>query len=590
MALDGAFLHHIAQELTQCMLFARVDKIYQPNREEILLALRTRTGVVRLLLSTRANSARIHITNDVPENPKQPPMLCMLLRKRLGGAKLVGVHQKGLERALTLEFEAYNELGDLAPCMLTIEIMGRHSNVILTDQGGMIIDALKRVDEEMSSQRLVLPGLPYRSPPPQNKFCPLNCTGQELLTALRNSPQEQLLSDVLLRTIQGISPIVCRELADVICERKDLQLQHLTSEMWERLQQQLAKFCAVVQECSGMPCMVIAQNGKPMDFSFLPIRQYGTAVQISYSSSFSELLDSFYRERDRAERMRVRTQDLSRLISNVTERLSRKINLQRAELSQCAQRETLKMYGDLLNANLYRLKQGDTFAELENFYESDSPLIRIALDPMLTPSQNAQKYYKDYRKARTAEEKLTEQIAQAQQELAYLDTVSEALSRAETEQDLLELRQELTEQGYLRIQRSKGKEKRPSMVAPLQFTTTDGFTVLVGRNNRQNDHLTLKQANNHDMWLHVKQIPGSHTVIVSDHREISDQAILEAAQIAAYHSRARNSAQVPVDYTLIRYVSKPQGAKPGMVIYVKNKTVYVTPALPSANITKGESL
>ena len=288
--------------------------------------------------------------------------------------------------------------------------------------------------------------------------------------------------------------------------------------------------------------------------------------------------------------MRVRTQDLSRLISNVTERLSRKINLQRAELSQCAQRETLKMYGDLLNANLYRLKQGDTFAELENFYESDSPLIRIALDPMLTPSQNAQKYYKDYRKARTAEEKLTEQIAQAQQELAYLDTVSEALSRAETEQDLLELRQELTEQGYLRIQRSKGKEKRPSMVAPLQFTTTDGFTVLVGRNNRQNDHLTLKQANNHDMWLHVKQIPGSHTVIVSDHREISDQAILEAAQIAAYHSRARNSAQVPVDYTLIRYVSKPQGAKPGMVIYVKNKTVYVTPALPSANITKGESL
>ena len=585
MALDGAFLRHTVKEIEQAALGARVDKIYQPNREEIVVSLRSREGAVRLLLSARANSARIHITEHVPENPKQPPMLCMLLRKKLGGAKLTGVYQTELERAAALQFEAYNELGDLVPCTLVTEIMGRHSNVILVDREGKIIDALKRVDEDMSSQRLVLPGLLYRSPPPQNKLCMLTCTVKDVLQALQSIVKEQPWSDAILKTLQGVSPIVCRELAYRACKGIDLLISQLEPCHWSALEQLLDTLFDTVKMSTGKPYMAVNLNGKPMDFSFMPIEQYDSAVHISQFDSFSKLLDFFYQERDQIERMRVRSQDLSKLLSNAAERLSRKINLQMAELAQCEERETLKMYGDLINANVYRLQKGDSHAEVENFYEEGCPVVRIPIDPLLTPSQNAQKYYKDYRKARTAQEKLTEQIHQAEQELAYIDSVSEALGRAENERDLSEIRQELAEQGYLRQQKTKGKQKNTAPAAPMKFITSDGFTVLVGRNNRQNDKLTLKDANNHDMWLHVKNIPGSHTIIVSDRREITEQAILEAAQIAAYYSRAKDSSQVPVDYTFVKHVSKPQGAKPGMVIYVKNKTVYVTPALPESNIT-----
>ena len=388
-----------------------------------------------------------------------------------------------------------------------------------------------------------------------------------------------------MKTLQGVSPIVCRELAYRACKGIDLSVSQLEPCHWSTLEQLLDILFDTVKMSTGKPYMAANLNGKPMDFSFMPIEQYDSAVHISQFDSFSKLLDFFYQERDQIERMRVRSQDLSKLLSNAAERLSRKINLQMAELAQCEERETLKMYGDFINANVYRLKKGDSYAEVENFYEEGSPVVRIPIDPLLTPSQNAQKYYKDYRKARTAQEKLTEQIHQSEQELAYIDSVSEALGRAENERDLSEIRQELAEQGYLHQHKTKGKQKNTAPAAPMKFITSDGFTVLVGRNNRQNDKLTLKDANNHDMWLHVKNIPGSHTIIVSDRREITEQAILEAAQIAAYYSRAKDSSQVPVDYTFVKHVSKPQGAKPGMVIYVKNKTVYVTPALPESNIT-----
>jgi len=580
MALDGAFLRHVAKEIEVAALGARVDKIYQPNREEIVVSLRTKQGAVRLLLSARANSARVHITEHVPENPKQPPMLCMLLRKKLGGAKLTAVCQTELERVLCLKFDAYNELGDLVACILIVEIMGRHSNVILVDHEGKIVDALKRVDEQMSSQRLVLPGLFYRSPPPQNKLCMLTCTVQKVIVTLQSVQKVMSLSDALLYTLQGVSPVVCRELADQVGQGDDLSVQQLTEPQWTTLQQLLSALFAVVKTGSGKPYMGIGVNGKPVDFSFISIEQYHGAVNVTEMRSFSKLLDFFYQERDQIERMRVRSQDLARLLANTAERLSKKMNVQAAELTQCEHRETLKMYGDLITANAYRLQKGDMYAQVENFYEEGNPTVSILMDPLMTPSQNAQKYYKEYRKARTAEGKLKEQLERARQELSYIDTVQEALGRAEKEQDLSEIRQELIEQGYIREKKINGKRQNTVLAVPMKFQTSDGFTVLVGRNNRQNDKLTLKDANNHDLWLHVKNIPGSHTIIVSDHKTITDRAILEAAQIAAYYSRAKDSSQVPVDYTFVRYVSKPQGAKPGMVIYVKNKTVYVTPALP----------
>ena len=584
MALDGAFLRHIKQELEEKLLGARVDKIHQPNREEVLVAFRTREAAYKVLFSARANSARVHFTAIPLENPKQPPMLCMLLRKKLQGAKLVAIRQPELERLLHFDFDCINELGDHVTLTLTMEIMGRYSNIILTDEEGKIVDALKRVDAEMSSQRLVLPGLSYHLPPPQNKLCPLATSSQQVVEALNALPKDMELSKGYLAVLQGVSPIVCRELAHQVGRGRELTVKTMDEEQVFRAGFFYQQMRDTVEAVSGKPFMAASPQGKPMDFSFLEIHQYGTAAVVKEAESFSQLLDEFYRERDKQERMRVREQDLLKLLSTHSERLSRKINAQRGELEQCAGRDGLRVAGDLISAQMYQMEKGAESVEIPDFYQEGSPLVRIKLDPALTPSQNAQKYYKEYRKAKTAEEKLTEQIELAGKELEYLESVLDALARAETERDLAEIRAELQEQGYLRKLRSK-KEKPvvlPVVPAhqhrkPIGSGKLHGFTVLVGRNNRQNDRLTLKTANNNDIWFHTKNIPGSHTVLVTQGREPTETAMEEAALLAAQHSRAKDSSQVPVDYTQIRYVSKPQGAKPGMVIYVNYKTLYVTP-------------
>ena len=574
MALDGAFLRHLKKEITDRALGARVDKIYQPNTEELVFLLRTRQEAFKLLLSARANSPRIHFTQYAPENPKVPPMLCMLLRKRLSGAKLVEVRQPGLERLLYLDFDAANELGDKVRLSLVIEIMGKYSNIILVDGQGKIVDALKRVDEEMSSQRLVQPGLAYELPPAQNKPCMLECQPEEIVEAIVHQPKNQSLNKGILNALQGLSPVVCREIEHQVGRGQELFTRDLTQEQRERLRFFLERLFTTVRDTAGEPYMVTKIKGKPMEFSFLNIVQYGTLASVSRWEDFSSLLDEFYEERDRQDRMRVKAQDLLRLLANASERLSRKINLQRGELARSEDREHLRVCGDLINANLYRIERGSAFADLENFYD-ENRLMRVKLDPALNATQNAQKYYKEYRKAKTAQQVLGEQIAQAEQELLYVDSVFDCLSRAQSESELNEIRQELREEGYLKAVRDK--RKPPAPLAPLEFVSSEGFRILVGRNNRQNDKLTLKQANNNDIWLHTKNIPGSHTIIVTGGRQPGDATLKEAAMLAAYHSRAKDSSQVPVDYTQVRYVSKPQGAKPGMVIYVHYQTLFVTP-------------
>ena len=574
MALDGAFLRHLKKEITDRALGARVDKIYQPNKEELVFLLRTRQEAFKLLLSARANSPRIHFTQYAPENPKVPPMLCMLLRKRLSGAKLVEVRQPGLERLLYLDFDAANELGDKVRLSLVIEIMGKYSNIILVDGQGKIVDALKRVDEEMSSQRLVQPGLAYELPPAQNKPCMLECQPEEIVEAIVHQPKNQSLNKGILNALQGLSPVVCREIEHQVGRGQELFTRDLTQEQRERLRFFLERLFTTVRDTAGEPYMVTKLKGKPMEFSFLNIVQYGTLASVSRWEDFSSLLDEFYEERDRQDRMRVKAQDLLRLLANASERLSRKINLQRGELARSEDREHLRVCGDLINANLYRIERGSAFADLENFYD-ENRLMRVKLDPALNATQNAQKYYKEYRKAKTAQQVLGEQIAQAEQELLYVDSVFDCLSRAQSESELNEIRQELREEGYLKAVRDK--RKPPAPLAPLEFVSSEGFRILVGRNNRQNDKLTLKQANNNDIWLHTKNIPGSHTIIVTGGRQPGDATLKEAAMLAAYHSRAKDSSQVPVDYTQVRYVSKPQGAKPGMVIYVHYQTLFVTP-------------
>lgn len=578
MALDGVFLRHIKKELSEALINARVDKVFQPNRDELILAFRGFDAAYKLLISARANSARINLTKIPVENPMQPPMLCMLLRKKLQGAKLIEITQPDLERALMLKFDSVNELGDHVELTLAVEIMGRYSNIILVDENGKIIDALKRVDAEMSSERLVLPGLLYRLPPPQDKLSMLDCTAEEVLERINALPKDMELSKALLSVVQGISPIVTREVEHNVGRGNEVLIRSMNDAVRGRVVFFVRRLIDTVREVGGTPYMVVDQQKKPKDFSFVDIHQYSWVMTVYKKDSFSSMLDDFYAERDQIERMRVKSADLLRLLTNHSDRLSRKIANQTAELQTCAQRDTYRVKGDLLSANMYAIEKGEKSVMLQNFYDENLAEIEIALDPALTPQQNAQKYYKNYRKAKTAEEKLTEQITLAETELTYLDSVFESLALAENERDLNEIRAELIEQGYIRSrQRGKKNQKQPALSAPLKFTTSDGFTVLVGRNNRQNDKLTMKDANNNDIWFHTKNIPGSHTVLVTDGKQPTEKAMEEAAILAARHSRAKDSAQVPVDYTQIRHVFKPQGAKPGMVNYVNYKTVFVNP-------------
>ncbi|QAT49518.1 fibronectin/fibrinogen-binding protein [Caproiciproducens sp. NJN-50] len=575
MALDGAFLRHLKREIEETAAGARVDRIYQPNRDEILFLLRSRDGAFRLLLSARANSARVHFTRYAPENPKEPPMLCMLLRKKLSGARLAGVRQPELERLLFLDFDSVNELGDQVRLTVAVEVMGRYSNIILIDRDGNIVDALKRVDAGMTSGRLVLPGLRYRLPPPQDKLCLLSSGREEIIERLRAIPGDMELSKALLSSLQGLSPVVCRELAFLTGRGRELTLRGMVQEQWGRLSFFLGSVSDTIRNASGDPWTACTTDGKPLDFSFLRIGQYGSAAVVRQEKSFSGLLDDFYEERDRIARMKARSQDLLRVLTNASDRLNRKINAQRAELEQCSKRDNLRVFGDLVNANLYRLEKGQSSAVLENFYAEGQPGVAVPLDPALSPVQNAQKYYKEYRKQRTAEEILTVQIQRAEQELAYLDTVFEELSRAADEKDLNEIRGELEGEGYFRTQRKS--KRRAAVQGPMQFESSDGFRILVGRNNSQNDLLTLRQAGKNDLWFHTKNIPGSHVVLFTQGREATSAAVAEAALLSACYSRGRDSSNVAVDYTLVRNVSKPQGAKPGMVIYVRNKTVFAEP-------------
>ena len=576
MALDGAFLHCILNELTQgddSLIGARVDKIHQPSREEVVMTLRTRGRNARLLLSANASSARIHLTEIALENPKQPPMFCMLLRKHLSGGRLINIRQDGFERIAALDFECMNELGDIVTITLICEIMGRHSNIIVVDGNGKIIDAIKRINAEMSSVRQVLSGLEYSPPPRQEKANFLTDNEQEILLAIDRARNEEL-SKTLVKSLEGISPIFARECAFNVTGGRSVFKEDLTDGMKANLLNFLNETARKMEE-SPEYTVVIEQSGKLKDFSFIKINQYGNVMQTEQYETASELLDKFYHERDRHNRMKQRSHDLLKLVTNTLERISRRVEAQRIELQESKNREYLKICGDLINANIYRLERGQTFAEIENFYEEDSPIVKIKLDPRLSPAGNAQKYYSDYRKADNAEKKLKELIASGEQELIYIDSVLDAITRTTGESELIEIREELAQQGYLRRARKTSKMERP--LPPMKYKSSDGYEILVGRNNMQNHKLSLKIAKKHDIWLHTQDIHGAHVIIITNGEDAPMQTLEEAAMIAAFHSKARESARVPVDYTYARYVKKPNGAKPGMVIFENNKTLYVTP-------------
>lgn len=573
MPLDGFTLHFLTEELRRDIVGCRVEKVHQPAKDELVLHLRDRNGARKLFLSASANSPRIHLTNRAPENPSVPPMFCMLMRKHLSSAQITSVNQNGLDRVVSVDFSATNELGDRVNLTLYIEIMAKHSNIILVSEQGRIIDAVKRIDCTQSSVRQILPGGEYRDPPAQNKLSLLECSAQEAADSvfLQSS---KMLSSALLGAVEGASPLVCREIAEMsggdvqtACAN-EMQKMCVTAAL-DRIKQDL-------ESNSGEPTVLKDESGKPFDFSFFDIRQYGSVYTTTHFDSFSELLDEFYSERDRIDRTRQRSADLQKLLRSLTSRISRRLNNQRAELSACDDKEELRINAELITAYQYTLEKGALFYEVADYYNENEPR-RIPADPALTPSANAQKYYKEYRKAKTAEQMLATLIEQGEAELQYIDSVSDSLSRAAGFGEINEIRSELAASGYLKRKNTSGKKGLQKPSAPMEYRSSDGLKILVGRNNVQNDKLSLKTAAKGDMWLHTQKIPGSHVIICAEGGEIPETTLLEAARLAAYHSRARESANVPVDYTLARNLKKPVGAKPGKVIYHVYNTLYVTP-------------
>ena len=563
MALDGAFLHCLRDELWQRLQETRIDKIHQPSREELVFAMRGRTGTEKLYLSARVNSPRVQLVSDTPENPATPPPFCMLLRKRLTGARLADIRQIGLERVLYFDFDAVNELGDPVRLTVAAELMGRHSNLIVIGEEGRIVDAIKRVDLSMSPVRPVLPGMPYFPPPADDTRCDaLLGDVEQLLLAVE--ADEAPADKALQSRVQGFSPLICREIACLAGADKS------------RLAAAFEKVRSALQEGGRrVPYLIYRADGTPLEFSFLPITQYGLEAMGREAASFSALLSDFYAEKDAAERLRRYAHDIMRTLTNATERISRKLENQRRELAASIDRDRKRLYADLINANLHAIPKGADSVELINYYDESCAMLTVPLDPSLSAARNAQKYYKEYRKAKNAEEILKEQITLGEEELRYLESVSDALTRATGTRELEEIRIELEQSGYLRARKEKRRAPQPQK--PLTFVSDDGFTILVGRNNVQNDRLTTRIAKGSDWWFHVKNIPGSHTVILTEGAEPPESTLMQAAILAATHSKAANSEQVPVDYTRIRHVKKPSGAKPGMVIYENNRTVYVTP-------------
>ena len=582
MAFDAYFLKGVLDELREVALDGRVEKIHQPTRDTIVLLLRCPTGRQKLLIAANPAAPRLHLTTANPENPDKPPMFCMLLRKHLSGGRLIGVEQPPMERLVRLTFSCTDEMGDLVERVLVAELMGRTTNIYLLDQQGRIMDCLRRVGLDESSKRQALPGLYYQHPEPVEKLSPEGLSAEGVYQLLQQ-PGADRLSDRLMDTFGGLSPLVCRELALTVLGDCDGRLEG------QDLKPVAEKLAAALETGLGAgagPWLVCQSDGTPKAYAFLPVLQYGPGFSMERQESFGALLDRFYTRRDRRDAMRQKAQSVRKTVQNLRDRTARKLLLQEKERQTAMDRERLRQMGDLVTANLHRIAKGQSRLVCENFYDPDMAPIEVPLSVQLSPQQNAARYYKDYARAKNAEKELTRQLELGQKELQYLGSVLEELDRAETEAELEEIRQELVSGGYLRAEGGKKRMKQaPSR--PMRFVSTDGWPIYVGRNNRQNEELTCKLAQKNDLWLHVQKLHGSHVIIPWNGAEPPDDTITQAAQLAVWFSQGRQSQNVPVDVTPVRHVKKPAGAKPGMVTYTTYRTVYVSPEPGLAETLKG---
>ncbi len=551
MAFDGAFLSKVLEEISTAN-DSHIDKIYQPSRDELVFLLRRKGFAKRLYINVKSGSARLHFTEERLENPTTPPNFCMLLRKYISSARLVSVTQPSLERVAELNFSAANEMGDTENYRLVCELIGGKANVILVRENGRIVDALKHSDVE-TAKRFLLPNATYEYPEKEEKLNPK--TEKPILE------KSEDLAKKLLSQIEGFSPLVCREI-EYRAEQVGLE----------------KAYGSVIADLKGEGdfCLITKSDGTPFEYSFTDISQYSGGFVKKKFDSPSDMLDEFYREKELVARINAAAHDIIRLVKNLKSRTEKKLALRLSELKKCENRETLRIYGELIKANLYKLQSGDSEAVVENYYDENLAVIKIPLNPALSPSKNADKYFKEYKKTYTAAETLSRLTKEDEAEIEYFESVLESIERCETVAEIREIREELSSGGYIRSTLKKGTRKNETPKI-TEYTSKEGFRVLVGKNNTQNDYLTTKLARKNDLWFHTKNIHGSHVIVMCGGEEVSEETVLFAATLAAANSKAKSSAKVPVDYTPVKFVKKPNGAKTGMVIYTTNKTVYVTP-------------
>ena len=558
MALDTVMLSALAAELRPKLEGARIDKVRQPEREQVLLSIRNKGENMRLLINAGAGSGRVALTRQSFENPAEPPMFCMLLRKYLVGARIEKLTQPNWERLLMVDIISHNELGDSVCLKLAIELMGRNSNLVLVGDDGRIIDCLRRMEYGGDVQRRMLPGMIYRLPPAQKKPLIFDCDRAQIESALNSSEDGKPLDKRLLDSFSGLSPLVCRELVhrafyDISC-----------------LPDALEAFLESVR--AGEFTTLLTKDGKPAEYSFMQLKQYGSEYEQQSLNSFSELLDAYYSKRELLERRRRRARELSHSVKTARDRIQRKLVCRLEELERTYGREEIRKNAELLTANMYRVKRGDSSVTVEDYYTDGCPSVEIKLDILKTPQQNAAAMFKEYNKLKTAEIHLTALVAEGEKQLDYLNSVLDELERAETERDLAEIRRELLETGYLKKQKGAKPDKSKKQ-GPMRFISSDGYEILVGRSNSQNDELTTKTARRTDIWLHTKSVHGSHVIISCEGREPPERTIAEAASIAAYYSQGREGGKTAVDYTAVRFVRKPSGSMPGKVVYTDYRTV-----------------
>ena len=573
MAFDGITVSAIKAEIEDKILGGRIDKVYQPEKDEIILGIRSMGQAYKLLLTSNASNPKFHFTQTNPSNPMTPPLFCMVMRKHLQSGKIIKIEQPDFDRILNIYVESLNELGDYSVKKLVLEIMGRHSNIILTDENNTILDCIKHIGHDTSSVREVLPGREYTLPPSQGKINTLELDNNNFNEVLENNPSFEIQS-VIYKNYTGISPITASE----ICYRANVNGSTPVEALTD-IQKEIVfnKFAGLVEDIKAnrfYPESITNEKGKTIDFSPIEMTQFN-GLEIKKYTSISELIESFYANRDFAYRIGQKTQDLRKLITQNIERCIRKKDIQMQTLRSIKNRDELRLKGELLTANIYSIKKGMTTVELPNYYSENQELVAIELDSNKTPSENAQKYYKAYNKAKRTFEALKDQIKSNDEEPAYLESVLTSVNNCTDEQDVKEIRRELREEGYVKkVKNQKDKSKKHSV--PLHFISQDGFDIYVGKNNIQNDELTLKFARPRDIWMHTKNIPGSHVIIVANGQTIPDTTLNEGAMLSAFYSKAKNSSKVPVDYTEKKNVKKPNGSKPGFVIYETNKTAYIT--------------